>query len=156
MDEIIPREKAEWYRAFDREILPLLRDVANGSIDPEARAFDYNPERWALAMDWMERRASIDLLRGLKMGEPPLTDPRHPSWQESYDKFKERILGFIKLRASGIVDNPETVFFVVSLLQQLSGFTTKALKFLDVKEREHLGEAERPPETEVVLAEREE
>jgi len=151
MDEIVPRERAEIYRKFDLELLPLLRDVVSGSANPESRAYTYNAEKWELVMDWLERRATIDLLRGLKAGEPPLDDPRHESWQEHYDKFKERVLGFVKLKAAGAVTDPETVYFVVMLFQKLNDFSSRALSFLEVKERPHLGEAERPLETEVVL-----
>ena len=102
-------------------------------------------------MDWMERRASIDLLHHLKSMEPPLSDTeKHEAWQYHYDRFKERITGFIKARAAGIVDDPETVFFVIMLFRRMNDFSTRALRFLRVKDRESLGMAERPPETEVI------
>jgi hypothetical protein len=140
---------------LDDQVLPLLRDIAEGVASPEARAFEYNSEKWELAMDWLERRAAMDLLHGLKAAEPPLSDTEaHASWQYHYDKFKERVLGFIKLRASGIVSDPETVYFVIQLFSRINDFSKRALGFLEVKERPHLGEAERPLETEVTLAER--
>jgi hypothetical protein len=124
----------------------------DGSVSPEMRTFSYNADRWSLCMDWMERRASIDLLRGMKAGEPPLSDvERHAAWQEHYDHFKEKVTGFIKMRAMGVVDDPETVYFVVTLFLRLKKFSESATEFLQVSERPSLGEAERLPETEVVL-----
>ena len=155
-DEIVPKEKAEWFRKLDEQVLPLLREVSDGSANPETRAFEYNADRWHMAMDWLERRASIDILKGLKAGEPSLSDPRHEAWQYHYDRFKERILGFIKLRAAGVVEDPETVYFVIMLFNRLNDFSTRVLGFLEVKERETLGMAERPPEAEVILGERDE
>jgi len=154
---IVPKERAEYFRKLDEQVLPLLREIAEGAALPESRAFSYNPDKWELAMDWLERRASLDLLHGLKAGEPPLSDKeKHEAWQYHYDRFKERILGFIKMRASGVVSDPETVYFVITLFMRTQEFSDKALKFLEVKERPHLGEAERPSELEVVLVARDE
>lgn len=122
-------------------------------MSPETQEYVYDAERWNAAMEWLERRASIDLLRHLKSMEPPLTDPAHDGWQNHYDKFKERVLGFIKARATGIVDDPETVYFVLSLLSRIQDFSGRALKFLRVEQKESLGMAERPAETDVVLRE---
>jgi hypothetical protein len=56
----------------------------------------------------------------------------------------------------GKFESAEVVYFVVQLLERTNQFSAKGLRFLRVKEREHLGEAELPEPTEVVLVERDE
>jgi hypothetical protein len=103
-------------------------------------------------MDWLESRASISLLHHLKSLEPPLSETdKHAAWEYHYNKFRERVTGFIKLRAAGIVDDPEVVFYFCYILDRAHEVSAKGLRFLKAKKREHLGEAELPPATETVL-----
>jgi len=103
-------------------------------------------------MDWLQDRACIRLLREIKEAEPPMSNAHdHELWQHQYDWFKEKALGFIKLRAAGFVEDPETVFFAVMLFRRVNDFSDRALRFLRVKDVETLGMAERPAETEVVI-----
>lgn len=150
MDET-PKSKAEIWRKLDQQALPLLREAVEGSASPDQLAYQYDAERWDILMEWLKRHAGIMVLRGLKAAEPPADSTEHEAWQFHYDKFKERFTGFIKMHDSGVISDPEAVFFVVTILMRMREFSQKTMDYLKVKPRPHLGELERPPETEVVL-----
>jgi hypothetical protein len=152
-----PKEKAEWYRKLDSELLPLLREVMEGSTQPELQAYEYDSDMWALAMEWVEDHATIALLRWLKTAEPPAENlALHDAWERTYKDWSDRFKGFAIARSMGKFESAEVVYFVVQLLERTNQFSAKGLRFLRVKEREHLGEAELPEPTETVLVEREE
>jgi len=137
---------------LDSELLPVLREVLAGDVDPELRAYDYDPEMWSLAMEWVEDHASIALLRWLKANEPPPTElQRHEAWERTYTEWADRFKGFGIARAAGKFETTEVVYFVAQLFERIEDFSAKGLRFLRAKPREHLGEAERPPEMEVVF-----
>jgi hypothetical protein len=156
LHEISPKEKAEWYRLLDAEVLPELRDmfsaIFTGNLDPKASAFEFELNRWVLLMDWIEDHAFRNLLRLAKSMEPPATDVReHAAWEKGYKQWSDQFKGFESARAFGKVDTPEVVAIVVQIFLKAHHFTGRGLKFLRATERESLGEAERAPETEVIL-----
>jgi hypothetical protein len=126
-----------------------LREIASGDLNPEFKAYEYDDAVWQVVLDWLQSRASIMILTGLKEMEPAINDPGYEAWEQQFKTWSDRIKGLINLRKSGMVGD-DVAYLMIQILFRAKEFSDKALKFLRAKPREHLGEAERLPETEVV------